>query len=158
MSPVTDPSSAGVAGLVAVSCDFYLDPCTPLLLAMVQAEGGREAFVTAIQCSGMEVRTFEEALARACKTIRNRLVEYLGEAEDGGDHTFEMVRRQGIDPWTGEKRPRCLAVTRAFIRFLASTWAPPGAENDPHNLNANWPGNVERIYADLCNLVEEEWT
>ena len=29
-----------------------------------------------------------------------------------------------------------------FVDFMAARWAPVGAENDPNNLNVNWPGNV----------------
>ena len=33
-----------------------------------------------------------------------------------------------------------------FVRFWQRRWAPTGAANDPHNLNANWAGNVERLW------------
>lgn len=38
--------------------------------------------------------------------------------------------------------------TGDFIAFLASRYAPIGAENDPKNLNANWEHNVRRLYAE----------
>lgn len=31
---------------------------------------------------------------------------------------------------------------QAFVAFWAKRWAPVGAANDPHALNANWPTNV----------------
>ena len=37
-------------------------------------------------------------------------------------------------------------LSEAFTKFMASRWAPVGTENDPTNLNANWPGNVWRAY------------
>ena len=33
-----------------------------------------------------------------------------------------------------------------FIAFLGSRYAPIGAKNDPHNLNANWVKNVTYLY------------
>ncbi len=33
-----------------------------------------------------------------------------------------------------------------FITFLGSRYAPVGADNDPHNLNANWVRNVKFFY------------
>ena len=33
-----------------------------------------------------------------------------------------------------------------FIEFMASRWAPSGAENDPTGLNKNWAGNVDHAY------------
>jgi hypothetical protein len=36
-----------------------------------------------------------------------------------------------------------------FVKFWAARWAPRGATNDPHNLNANWPGNVQTYWAKL---------
>jgi len=31
-----------------------------------------------------------------------------------------------------------------FVRFWSARWAPRGAENDPTDLNANWPVNVTK--------------
>ena len=33
-----------------------------------------------------------------------------------------------------------------FITFLGSRYAPVGADNDPHNLNAHWVRNVKFFY------------
>lgn len=33
-----------------------------------------------------------------------------------------------------------------FITFLGSRYAPVGADNDPHNLNAHWVSNVKFFY------------
>ena len=36
-----------------------------------------------------------------------------------------------------------------FVEFLGGRWAPVGASNDPHNLNANWIPNVKFWTAKL---------
>jgi hypothetical protein len=33
-----------------------------------------------------------------------------------------------------------------FIRFLSKSYAPIGADNDPHGLNSNWVRNVKWFY------------
>jgi len=125
---------------------FYLDPFTPLLHAMIRAEGGPEAFVKAVRCSFPDTADLPEALARACKTLRGRVVAYHGF---GLGPLLETVRLQGRDPWTGEEGPRCLRFTDRFLEFLGASWAPIGVVNDPTNLNRHWIPNVRRIYADL---------
>jgi hypothetical protein len=125
---------------------FYLDPCRPLLLAMVRAEGGQEAFVRAVQCSKPEITTFAGALAVACKTVRNRILDFETR---GLGPLFTVVHSDRADPWTHEAAPRRLAFSDTFIAFLASRWAPQGVANDPTNLNANWAGNVSAIYAGM---------
>jgi len=125
---------------------FYLDPFTPLLHAMIRAEGGPEAFVKAVRCSFPETADLPEALARAAKTIRGRVIAYQ---QFGIGPLVEMVRRNEQDPWTGELGPRCLRLTDRFIEFLGAHWAPLGVSNDPTNLNRHWIPNVRRIYADL---------
>ena len=121
---------------------FYLDPFSALLDAMIQAEGGPDAFVKAVQCSLPEVQHLEEAIARACKTVRNL-------AATCPANPLMMVPRVGSDPWTQEAMPRRLAVTDAFISSLAAKWAPIGAANDPHGLNRNWEANVLLTYHKL---------
>ncbi len=34
----------------------------------------------------------------------------------------------------------------AFVTYLGASWAPVGAANDPRGLNANWVGNVRRLW------------
>jgi hypothetical protein len=125
---------------------FYLDPFTPLLQAMIRAEGGPEAFVTAVRCSFPETADLPGALARAGKTICGRVIAYQ---QFGIGPLVEMVRRDERDPWTGEQGPRRLRFTDRFIEFLGAHWAPLGVANDPTNLNRHWIPNVRRIYADL---------
>ena len=122
---------------------FYCDPFTPLLMAMIRAEGGEAAFVKAIQCSYPKTKDFPEALARACKTLRNRVVEY--QSRDLGP-LMETQAAAAMDPWTGEALPRRLLFTTTFIEFLGARWAPVGADNDPTALNVNWVPNVTAMY------------
>ncbi len=132
---------------------FYLDPFRPLLLAMIRAEGGQAAFVKAIQCSRPDVQDFSTALAIACKTVRNRVIDYQ---ERGIGQLFVLVHHTRADPWTMEAAPRRLAVSETFIRFLAARWAPVGVANDPMNLNNNWAGNVSKIYRQILDATEPE--
>ncbi len=125
---------------------FYLDPFAPLIEAMVRAEGGPEAFVRAVRCSFPGTADLPEALARAAKTIRGRVIAYQ---QFGIGPLLEMVRRAERDPWTGEEGPRRLRFTDRFIEFLGAHWAPLGVMNDPTGLNAHWIPNVCRIYAQL---------
>ncbi len=132
---------------------FYLDPFRPLLLAMIRAEGGQAAFVKAVQCSRPDVQTFAMALAIACKTIRNKVVDFQSR---GLGPVLKMLARKRADPWTGESFPRQLIVSDEFIAFLATQWAPRGVANDPKDLNQNWPVNVIRIYREILNAPETD--
>lgn len=40
-------------------------------------------------------------------------------------------------------------VPTGFVEFWAHRWAPVGAENDPTDLNANWPKNVKKGWLDV---------
>ena len=140
------------ADLLATSA-YYLDPLRPLLLAMIAAEGGEQAFIRAIQCSRPDVTTFGMALSIGCKTVRNR----LHAAMRAGIPVFTLAKKVGVDPWTDEANPRCLVVTPQFVDYLASTWAPLHVDNDPTNLNANWPKNVKTIYAKQLDLEPGTW-
>ena len=64
------------------AADFFLSPFVDLLAAIVLAEGGRDAFLKAIQCSLPKTKTFPEALARGAKTIRNTACDF--SAAHGG--------------------------------------------------------------------------
>jgi len=134
-------------------CSFYLGPFARFLRAIIQAEGGSDAFIKAVQCARPEVQTFEQALAVACKTIRNRVQEFSGAYPTL--QVFSMLPSSFKDPWTGESAPRRLIMSHAFVQWFASHydaqrgenvgWAPEGAKNDPDNLNKNWPINVGKI-------------
>jgi hypothetical protein len=126
--------------LISEACDFYLNPFTPLLEAMVEAEGGPDAFIKAVKCSMPDVDSFEVALARACKTVRRIADEQAGKIK-----VFSVKVTDSLDPWTGESTPKVLIVTDEFIDVLASIWAPPNASNDPKGLNRFWSGNVKTL-------------
>src|SRR3990167_84825 len=128
---------------IETAAHFYLDPFVDLLAAMVLAEGGRDAFVKALQCSLPATKDFPEALARACKTVRNTAIAF---STAQGGQVLRMLASGGDDPWTGEATPKKLIVTDEFIDFLAAKWPPLGVANDPTNLNANWGRNVKDIY------------
>src|SRR5512135_1304630 len=106
---------------------YYLESFQPLLDAMVRAEGGEDAFLRAIRCSKPMCSSYGEALAIACKTIRNRVLS----CQEFGVKLYDTVRHKETDPWTGEDNPRRLVFSEQFIRFLGERWAPVGVENDP---------------------------
>ncbi len=139
---------------VLSTTSFFLDPFRALILAMVRAEGGQAAFVKAIQCSRPDVQDFGTALAIACKTVRNRVIDYQQREIDPA--LLVLSCHTSADPWTGESFPRRLAVSETFIRFLAARWAPVGVANDPTNLNINWAGNVIKIYREILDAEEPE--
>ena len=94
----------------------WKDDFQRLLKAMVQAEGGEEAFIRAVRCSLPETKDFPEAMRIATNTVQHRLWDYAMRDPD------------------------------AFIDFLGARWAPVGAANDPTNLNANWTRNVKAVF------------
>lgn len=124
---------------------YYLESFQPLLDAMVRAEGGEDAFLRAIRCSRPLCSSYGEALAIACKTIRNRVLA----CQQFDIPLYETVRHNAMDPWTGEENPRRLVFSEKFIQFLGERWAPVGADNDPQNLNHHWVSNVLSIYHQL---------
>lgn len=83
-----------------------------LIQAMVRAEGGPEAFVRAVQCS-KAISNFPQAVDVACRSATHRMWEYVKAN-----------------------------VSEPYVLYLGSKWAPIGAANDPHGLNANWVHNV----------------
>jgi hypothetical protein len=107
--------------VLAVARRFGLDPA--LLQAVANAEGD---IVRAVQCSLPSVTTREDAL---CVTARSAV------------HAMcDWIKAAGQD--RAERK-------QSFLAFWAGRWAPPGAENDPNNLNANWPMNVGRLWSDV---------
>jgi len=72
--------------------------------------------------------TYEEQADVAARSVRNSLLRYVSSHHD--QWPFDPH-----DHYTAE-----------FIYFIASTWAPRGAENDPTHLNVNWPRNVGDVY------------
>lgn len=89
-----------------------------LVQAVMQAEGGQAALIRAVQCSLPSVQTFTEAVDVVCRSAAHAMSDYI----------------KGSDPL-------------AFVRFWGQRWAPVGAANDPMNQNANWVGNVEKVWS-----------
>jgi len=88
-----------------------------LLQAVVTAEGN---IVRAVQCSIPTVTTRAVALQITARSCVHAMVDWIKSGGEG---------RQD-----------------AFLAFWANRWAPRGAANDPHDLNANWARNVARLW------------
>lgn len=88
-----------------------------LLQAVVNAEGN---IFRAVQCSQPHVKDRRDALNITARSCVHALMDWL---KKGGD-----------------------AQCDSFVAFWANRWAPIGATNDPHHLNANWTANVERLW------------
>lgn len=88
------------------------DVFAQLLQAVVQAEGN---ILRAVQCSYPQTQTRVDALAITARSAVHALADFVSE-----------------DPGLRE----------AFVTYWGARWAPLGAANDPHNLNANWVPNV----------------
>ena len=73
--------------------------------------------VRAVQCSMPTVQTRDKALEVTCRTLNHKRRDFLAAGCPGGD----------------------------FLAYFASKWAPRGATNDPHDLNANWLPNVRAL-------------
>lgn len=73
--------------------------------------------VKAVKCSVPSVTTREEALEVACRSAAHALSDYV----------------KANDP-------------EGFVAFWGARWAPRGAQNDPTDLNKNWPVNVLKIW------------
>jgi len=89
-----------------------------LLQSVVDAEGD---IVRAVQCSIPAVTTREQALRVTARSAAHAMCDWIKSG--GGDRQH------------------------AFVAFWAARWAPVGAANDPHNLNANWASTVDRLWA-----------
>lgn len=114
--------------VAATARHFGLPPT--LLQAIVDAEGGQDAIIRAVQCSLPQVTTLNKALEVTCRTVTHALSDYVLAAGAAPEGTM----RDG------------------FIAFLGARWAPRGAANDPTNLNANWARNVQSIYQQLQEI------
>ena len=91
---------------------FGADPL--LVQAVVNAEGGGDRILTAVQCSIPSVTTREEAIEVTARSANHALRDFVVQS----------------------------GLREAFVAFWAAKWAPRGVANDPHDLNANWPRNV----------------
>lgn len=103
-----------------VSSFFGIDPA--LIQAVVAAEGD---IVRAVRCSVPTVQTRDEALKITARSAARAMCDWI---KGGG--------REGV------------VHREAFINFWGQRWAPPGAANDPQNLNVNWARNVVRLWRE----------
>ncbi len=102
----------------AIARHFGVD--AELIQAVIQAEGGGEAIVRAVQCSLPNVKDRREAIEITCRSAAHALSDFVKANE-----------------------------RTAFVYFWAQRWAPQGAANDPTNLNKNWPKNVLFYWPDI---------
>ena len=87
---------------------------SPTFPKLVQAVVRAEGnILKAVQCSQPDTKSVEDALDITCRSAVHAMSDYL----------------MAHDP-------------EGFVAYWAARWAPQGAENDPANLNKNWPKNV----------------
>ena len=85
---------------------------------LIQAVVAAEGdILKAVQCALPKTKTREEAIGITCRSAAHALSDFVKARSDA-----------------------------AFVAFWADRWAPRGAANDPHHLNANWPKNVLRLW------------
>ena len=72
---------------------------------------------------------YEDQLRVCCQTVRHRLIAY--DMDD-----------QSLVSYTAPNGDIVVIYSPAFITYLASIYAPSGANNDPNSLNRNWSRNV----------------
>lgn len=104
---------------------FGLD--AKLIQAVVTAEGN---IVRAVRISVPSVTTVEEALEITCRSAVHAMSDYL---------LWEPTAAE-LAAGDAEKTPA------GFVRYWARRWAPRHADNDPTDLNKNWPVNVIRLW------------
>ena len=71
--------------------------------------------------------TYNSQLQVACASVSHRLNFYVKESG-----------KNQVPPYSPD-----------FIQYFARVWAPPSANNDPDDLNANWLSNCTTFYAKL---------
>lgn len=86
--------------------------------ALLQAVVNAEGnILKAVQCSVPSVQTRTEALHVTARSAVHAMSDWIKSGHQ-----------------------------QEFVSFWAARWAPIGVANDPHNLNANWPANVLRLW------------
>ena len=78
----------------------------------------------------MPAPTYDDQLRVCCETVAHRVIDF-----DEDHYLIQRVNGR-------------VCYTEAFISFFANLWAPGGAENDPHGLNANWFSNAKKFYVE----------
>jgi hypothetical protein len=85
---------------------------------LIQAVVNAEGnILKAVQCSIPSITTREQAIEVTCRSAAHALSAYVSANDAEG-----------------------------FVAFWAAKWAPIGAQNDPKDLNRNWPLNVLRLW------------
>jgi hypothetical protein len=91
----------------------------------------------------------------AIGTHENRLGTY--KAIQAKHNTFGLGPGKSYPSWEANIEAAASNLARAngyyvgknTIRQIGLTWAPLGADNDPHDLNGHWVGSVTRFYGQL---------
>jgi len=96
------------------------------LAAIRLAENGRPGREFGVLSEAAD--TYEAQARVAALSVRNNQYRYVARFKE----------------WPVDAQGR---LSEAFTKFMSSRWAPVGVENDPANLNANWPGNVWAYYS-----------
>jgi hypothetical protein len=112
----------GLAKITRTGTKYDVDPA--FLVALRRTEGGgpgREFGVLSVPAP-----TYDAQLDWAARSVQ--------AAE-------KRFRATGQDPTDAKGR-----YTPAFIRFFSAHYAPPGAKNDPQNLNQYHAQNLIRLY------------
>ena len=88
---------------------------------LVQAVVNAEGnIVKAIQCSIPSITTRAQAIDVLCRSAVHAMSDFVR---------------------TGH--------AASFVSFWGARWAPLGAANDPHGLNANWSKNVRQLWNEV---------
>lgn len=106
--------------VAAAARQFGLDP--KLIQAVVVAEGN---ILKAVQCSIPSIKSREKALEVTCRSAAHAMSDF--------------IKRDLVD-LHGESLPA------QFVSYWGARWAPRGAQNDPTDLNKNWPRNVLKLW------------
>jgi hypothetical protein len=105
------------------------------LQAMIICEGGKDAFIRAVQCSTtLGIDTYEQALHIGARSLTHAMSDFI------------FQNRPPAMDWAIASKD----FVPQFAAFLAAKWAPYPAKNDPKGLNKNWPGNfIKSVYTIL---------
>lgn len=90
--------------------------------------------------------SYEGQLHGCCATIRNRIDEFQREPLRPQTTSSISLHAATVSVLTDAGFSK-LIYTSELIRYIQSTYAPDGANNDPTNLNANWYRGVQRFYS-----------
>ena len=115
-----------------------------LLLAIREAEKGRKGFEFGIISA--KNTDLETQCRYACETIINNMKRFYQYLQEGERSALSERREDELCSHSAEGKPGFPLKYNDFITFLGSRYAPVGADNDPHNLNAHWVRNVKFFY------------